>query len=167
MPRQIFSFFLYTLLQIWIFNHFVVFNGLAACYVYVGFLLLLPYETDKILLLFLGFQTGILIDIFSNTLGIHTAACVLVAYLRPYVIQLITPRGGYEENMELSLHNMGFEWFLRYMLLLTFVHHFVLFFIEAAQFSNFFYTLLKIILSTLFSSLLMILFQFLFYTKRR
>ena len=167
MVRQIFSFVFYFLLQIWVFRHFVVFDGLAVCYAYVGFLLLLPFETGKILLLFLGFQTGLFVDIFSNTLGIHTAACVLLAFLRPYIIQLITPRGGYEDNEVLSLQNMGTGWFLPYLLMLTLIHHTALFFIEAAQFGNFFLTLAKAICSTLFTSLLLVIFQFLFYRGSR
>ena len=139
----------------------------AFCFVYIGFLLLLPFEAGSIFLLFMGFLMGLFIDIFYDSLGIHMAASVLVMYIRPFWINLITPRGGYEVGMEPSLKLMKFEWFATYALPLIFIHHFALFYLEAGLFSMFFFTFVKVITSVLFTFTTFVLLQYLFYSSRR
>lgn len=139
----------------------------AFCFIYIGFLLLLPFETNKVLLLIWGFVIGFFIDIFYDSLGIHMAASVLMVYLRSYWINLITPRGGYEVGMEPTLKLMKFEWFATYSLPLIFVHHFALFYIETGGFSLFFFTFVKVISSVVFTFVTIVLLQYLFYPSRR
>jgi hypothetical protein len=162
---HIFYFIVYIALQVFFISNLVVFD-VAFCFVYIAFLLLLPFDTSSVLLLLIGFLTGLLVDVFYNTLGIHAAACLLIAYLRPYVIILITPRGGYDQNSKLSLQGMGFEWFALYVLILTFIHHLVLFFVEASRLDLFFLTVLKAISSTIFTCIIIFLIQYLFYTSK-
>jgi len=166
MVFQIFYFVIYVLLQILLMKNMVLFDK-AFCFVYIGFLLLLPFEAGSLLLLFLGFLMGLVVDIFYDSLGIHIAASVLIMYFRPYWINLITPRGGYEVGMEPSLKLMKFEWFATYALPLIFVHHFALFYLEAGGFSMFFFTLVKVIASTVFTFVAIVLLQYLFYSSRR
>ncbi|MBC8112133.1 MAG: Rod shape-determining protein MreD [Verrucomicrobia bacterium] len=163
---QVFSFLIYIFVQVLLMRYFVLFEGVAACFVYISFLLLLPFETGSVLLLLLGFATGLLTDIFYDTLGIHAAACVMLAFLRPLVIRLLTPRGGYEDNSIISLNYMGISWFVPYAFLLVLVHHLVLFFAEAAKLSLFFPTLLKVVASSLFTTLLIVILQYLFYKNK-
>jgi hypothetical protein len=139
----------------------------AFCFIYIGFLLLLPFETNKVLLLIWGFVIGFFIDIFYDSLGIHMAASVLMVYLRSYWINLITPRGGYEVGMEPTLKLMKFEWFATYSLPLIFVHHFALFYIETGGLSLFFFTFVKVISSVIFTFITIVLLQYLFYPSRR
>ena len=136
------------------------------CFVYIAFLLLLPFDISRVMLLILGFSTGVLVDVFYDTIGIHAAACTLLAYIRPYVIMVTTPRGGYETNMRLSLQGMGNDWFIPYILILTFIHHSVLFFLEAIQLDLFLFTLLKVVSSTLFTCVVIVLIQYLFYSSK-
>ena len=136
------------------------------CFVYIAFLLLLPFDISKVMLLILGFSTGVLVDVFYDTIGIHAAACTLLAYIRPYVIMFTTPRGGYEANMRLSLQGMGNDWFIPYILILTFIHHSVLFFLEAIQLDLFLFTLSKAVSSTLFTCVVIVLVQYLFYSSK-
>lgn len=60
-------------------------------YVYPMFLILLPFETPKWIMLPLAFAVGITIDMFNNTAGMHAAACVFIAYARPWLIKAYTP----------------------------------------------------------------------------
>lgn len=161
-----FYFFLYVALQVLLVKNMVLFN-VAFCFIYVTFLLLLPFETSAVLLLFLGFGTGLIVDVFYDTLGIHTAACVFIAFLRPIVIRLITPRGGYDQNVQLSLQSMGGDWFLPYILILVFIHHAVLFLIEASSTELLFFTLLKIASSTVFTCVLIYIFQYLLHSPKK
>lgn len=164
--QQIISFVLYILLQVLFFNYFVLFNT-AFCYVYVGFLLLLPIEIGSVWLVGLGFITGFTLDIFTDTLGVHSAACVLLTFVRPFWMGLITPRGGYENISLVSLPNMGFQWFFMYCVPLLFIHHFVLFFLEAGTFQYGWMNFLRVILSTLLTFIVIVLGQNLFYRKSR
>ena len=163
---QLFYFVLYIFLQIMFMKNLVLFDK-AFCFIYIGFLLLLPFETNTVMLLIWGCVVGLFVDIFYDSLGIHMAASVLLVYLRPYWINLITPRGGYEVGMEPTLKLMKFEWFATYALPLIFVHHFALFYIETGGFSLFFFTLVKVIASVLFTFTTVVLFQYLFYPSRR
>lgn len=163
---QLFYFILYIFLQIMFMKNLVLFDK-AFCFIYIGFLLLLPFETNKVLLLIWGFVIGFFIDIFYDSLGIHMAASVLMVYLRSYWINLITPRGGYEVGMEPTLKLMKFEWFATYSLPLIFVHHFALFYIETGGFSLFFFTFVKVISSVVFTFVTIVLLQYLFYPSRR
>ena len=162
---QVFYFIFYLALQIFLMRNMVLFD-VSFCFVYIAFILLLPFDTSPVFLLLIGFSTGLLVDVFYDTLGIHAAASSLVAYLRPYVIRFNTPRGGYEQNARLSLQSLGIEWFAPYSLLLIFLHHAVLFFVEASQFNLFFFTLLKVVASTAFTFVVIILMQYLFFSSR-
>jgi len=155
------SYFLYfiafTLLQAIFFRNFILFNT-AFCFIYVAFILLLPLETGPILLMLLGFIMGVTIDIFYSSLGLHAAACVLIAYLRPHWISMLTPKGGYEAGAQLSLGSMGFSWFLTYSFALIFIHHFALFYIEANGFQFFFFTFSKVFFSSLLTMTVVMIF---------
>lgn len=156
----ILSFLLYVFLQIFFVKHLVLFDY-AFCFMYIAVVLLMPFDTALTTLLFVGFATGIFVDIFYDTLGMHAAATTLIAYIRQYVIRLLTPQRGYEERMALSLRSMGFRWFLIYTLMLTFVHHLVLFYVEASSVELFFYTFLKVIFSTLLTTFVIVGVQYL------
>jgi len=165
-PYQILSFGLYFLVQVLLVRNLVLFDS-AFCFVYIAFILLLPIEAGPLMLMSLGFLSGLTIDIFYDSLGIHAAASVLTAYLRTHWIGLLTPRGGYEQGMAISVKSMGLEWFATYSFLLIFLHHTTLFFLEAASTEWFLYTLGKVFFSSLLTFIMVIIFQYLFYGSRR
>lgn len=162
---QVFFFLVYLLLQVVLMQDVVLFD-VAFCFIYLGYLLLLPFETGSIRLMLLGFIMGLSVDIFFNTFGIHAAASVFIMYVRPYVVRVLAPRGGYEPGMNPKLRVMGVQWFSGYSLLLIFLHHFVLFFAEAG-FVMPGYTMLKVVASTAFTFVVLVLVQYLFYSDRR
>lgn len=164
--RHIFSFFLYLALQVVVMKHVVLFHT-AFCFVYVAYLLLLPVEVNPIVLMGLGFIMGFTIDIFYDSLGMHAMAAVLIMYLRNYWLNLITPQGGYDSNAVPVLSMNGVQWFLIYLMPLVFLHHAVLFFIEAGGFQLFWFTLWKALASSLLTVLIIVIFQFMFGEKRR
>ena len=99
---------------------------------------------------------------FSNTMGMHAAACVFMAYVRPTVLRIMAPRDGYETESSPSVKELGFTWFLIYAATLTFIHHFILFYIEVFRFSEFFTTLLRVLLSSVATLLTIMISQYLF-----
>jgi len=165
-PFQIVTFIVYVAFQVLFIRNLVLFDT-AFCFVYVAFLLLIPFETGPLILMVLAFLTGTFIDIFYDSLGIHSAACVLLAFIRPYWINLLTPRGGYEQGSQLSLKAMGLEWFSTYGFSLIFLHHLALFFLEAGGFQWFFFTLSKAFFSSIFTFTMVVIFQYMAYGRKR
>ena len=130
-------------------------------FVYVLFILSLPFETPKWLLLILAFLMGISIDMFYDTLGMHAAACVWMAFCRPRVFAFFSPREGYEVGTTPSVKHMGISWFVSCAVVLIFLHHIVLFYIEIFRLSEFFSTFLRVVLSSLFTFGLCLLSEYL------
>jgi rod shape-determining protein MreD len=151
--------------QVLIFSN-IKFSPFINPYVYPLFILLLPFETPTWLLMILGFATGLTVDLFVGSLGMHAAACVLIAYVRPTLISIITPKGA-EFEVEPNINLQGITWFLIYCGLMTLIHHTVYFLIEGWTFYNPFIALLRILLSTFFSVLFMMIFLFLFTSSKK
>ncbi len=161
---KILSFFGYLGFQVLLFNKMVIF-GKGFAFVYLGFLLTFSFDLGVIAAMFIGFATGVTMDVFSNTLGVHASASVLLMYVRPYFLKLFTPHGGYPLGAKPSPVYMGFNWFATYALVLIFIHHTWLFLVEAGGFQLFFFTLQKIILSTFFTFSVITIIQYLFAKK--
>ncbi len=137
----------------------MVIGNFAFYFSYVGFILFLPRTMGPVWLLLSAFGYGLLVDVFYDTLGIHAAASVLLAFLKPVHLKLVVPSGGYEAADEISIESMGFRWFMWYTFPLIFVHHLALFAIEAANFSLLHFVLLKAVFSTLFTFVILSLVQ--------
>ncbi len=164
LSRNIVRFVLIVLIQVLLVNNINI-SGYFTPYFYILFILLIPFETPGWVLLVSGFLLGLTIDAFVNTLGMHTAATVLAAFVRPYVLQVFSPRDGYEPGTFPRLYYFGFSWFLRYTIIIVFVHHLFLFYIEIFRLSNFFDTLLRVILSTLLTTFFIVLSQYFIFRK--
>ncbi len=162
--RNIGRFIVLVLIQVLILNN-IQFSGYVNPFMYVLFILLLPFETPNWLIILLGFVLGLTIDLFSNTIGMHAFATVFMAFLRPYVLKIIKPHDGYEPGTFPRLYYFGFTWFLRYSIILVFSHHLFLFYIEVFRFTNFFSTLMRVILSVLFSMVIILLSQYFIFRK--
>ena len=162
--RNVLRFITLVLIQVLIFNNIQI-SGYLNPYIYILFILLLPFETPKWIQLVLAFLLGLSVDFFTNTPGMHAAACVFMAFVRPYILRFIAPREGYETGTFPRLYYYGFNWFFKYTFILVLAHHFFLFYIEVFRFSNFFDTFSRMALSTLLSVTFIILSQFLIYRK--
>lgn len=163
---QFVMFFVYLFVQVLVLRNLVLFNT-AFCFLYIAFILLLPIETNTLVLMLAGFLLGFSIDVFYDSMGLHALATVLIAYLRNYWLSTITPQGGYESGAAATLAANGLQWFLVYSLPMVFLHHLILFFVEAAGFTMFWYTMLKIVASLLFTMSVIVLLQFLTPQRRR
>ena len=137
-------------------------GGLINPYLYVLFLLTLPVRTPRILMLFIALTTGLVIDMFMNTMGMHAAACLLLGFVRPSWLKIMSPRDGYETDAVPGIRKFGFQWFLVYSSVMVLVHHTFLFYIEVFRFSEFFYTFLRVILSSIVTMILIIISHYLF-----
>ena len=135
-------------------QHFVLDNihlhQMVTPYIYFLFILWLPFRMKRSWQMVIAFALGFTLDSFRHNPGFHTAACVLIAYLRPFLIDLLIPQEGADTNYEEpSIKSMGgLIPYLIFTGVLTFVHHAWLFFLEAWQFGNVWYFLVKTLLST-------------------
>lgn len=160
------SFFLFLLLQVVLFKKLVLFNT-AFCFIYVAFILLMPIETNPLILMLIAFGLGLLIDIFYDHQGMHAAATVAVAYVRNYWLAAITPQGGYDVGSTPTLGGNGMFWFLSYSIPLVLLHHIILFFIDAGGFSLLGITMVKALASVLFTMIVFVLHQYMFFQRAR
>ncbi len=129
-------FFLILLVQVVFLNNIELW-GLFTPFIYILFILLLPINTPKWILLILAFSTGIIIDIFDNTIGVHAFALTFVTFLRPFILKIWSPYDGYDPLKELLPNEYGFGWFVKYSFLMVAIHQLVLFYMEAFSFRNF------------------------------
>ena len=163
--RNIFLFILLILLQVLVFNNIQVFSYITP-FIYVLFIILLPFETPRWLALVLGFFLGLFIDMFSNTGGIHAAATVLMAFAIPWAQNIVSSKQDLEGGSRPGIKTMGFNWFFIYALILTTLHHIFLFFLEVFNFSGFFRTFWHAMLNVIFTMFFIIISQYIFYKKK-
>ena len=153
------------LLQVLVINQ-ISLHDTVNPFIYPIFILLLPFNTPKWITILLGFFLGLSLDMFLNSQGIHAAACTFMAYLRPFIINMFTPTGGYEPEDTPSINSLGLAWFLPYAAILILAHHIVLMLIIVASMSFPLFLLSKIIFSTAISIILILIYEYIFYPRR-
>jgi len=134
-------------------------------FLYILYILLLPFGTPKWLLLVLAFLLGFTLDVFTDSMGVFSAAAVATAYVRPFALRLLSPRDGYEMGTLPRIYYFGANWFTKYALVLVFIHNLIWYSFEVFSLQNLAYTLGQIIFSTLFTLTLIVLSQFIVYRK--
>ncbi len=158
---NILRFVLLVLIQVLILDHVNVANGYMAPYLYVLFVLMLPFETPIWAVLVLGALIGLTMDVFSNTLGMHMSATVVLAYLRHFWLRVLAPRDGYEFGLRPSVHSMGLTWTVAFFGPLIAAHHIWLFVIEVFRTSSMGGAVVRAVLSTVMTLALCLLAQYL------
>ncbi len=159
-------FFFLIALQVLILNH-INLGGYVNPYFYVYFILLLPFATPKWMLLVASFALGMGIDLFTNTIGLNAAACVIMAFARPFVISRISSGPESLIGDTPSLRNQGMSWFLYYSISLVMIHHFSLFYLEVFRLGEFFSTFVRVLLSSTFTVMLIMVSEYLFFSKEK
>lgn len=135
-------------------------------YIYPLFILLLPLRMPVWQTLMLGFCTGITVDIFMNTAGMHAFATVLMAWLRLNVLTALLPKNMVEyANQSPGVKNLGWLPFIVYSGFLLLIHHAAFFTIEFWSFANAGILLMKIFASASTSLLLVIAYLLLFTSQ--
>jgi hypothetical protein len=142
-------------------------GGYINPYVYILFILMLPVFVNKGILLFLAFLTGLTIDFFGNTPGLHAAATVLMAFARPGILRMFFEHLDFTAGEEPNIRKLKPGGFLKYVLIMVFIHHSALFFLEIFSFYGFLSTLYRIVLSTLVTTLMIMILALLFSSRKR
>ncbi len=161
---NVFRWLLLLFVQIFFLRNFAFYN-LSTPFVYVLFILVLPFRIPNLLLYVIAFLTGLTLDAFYDTLGVHTTACVTLALVRILFISISLNREDIDTS-EPSLGNMGLKWFSLYAVLCIFAHHLVLFFLEAFKLTALSYTLGRTLLSVVFTFFTILLVEFIFHNRK-
>lgn len=154
------------LLQSLVVSRIQLFDGIIFPWIYIFGILMLPFETPRWLTLAISFTVGMLMDYFSGPIGLHTSACVVLGYMQPIVQKFLSPREGYDLTQKPTVQRMGLAWYFAYAGVLTFIHHSWFFFMEVFRFSDFFYQIFHILLSSIATIILMTIGQYLIYNSK-
>lgn len=152
-------FLVLVLVQILILNH-INFLGYINPYLYILFIILFPIKNSRTLFIFSSFLLGLTIDLFSDSGGVHAAACVTIAYIRPVVLKFCF--GMVYEHQAVKFSHVEFGAKVLYIAILTLIHHLILFSLEIFNFSKIILTLQKTLFSSVFTILLCVLITIIF-----
>src|ERR1700712_598986 len=142
--KNIIRFALFILIQVFVLHKIPSLHRFITPYLYFLFILWLPFRMSRFSLMGIAFLFGLTLDYFLHTPGLHAAPCVLIAYVRPFLINLLIPQEGADTNYEEpSIKSMGFAPYFTYVTVLTIMHHAFLFLLEALQFAGFWYFIMK------------------------
>ena len=166
--KNIIRFIFFILFQVFILNTVPPLHQFIVPYIYFLFILWLPFNINRLLLLIISFIFGLTLDYFTGSPGLHAAPCVLSAYLRPFLLNLLIPQETAEQSyIEPGHKSMGWAPYGLYVGVLSFIHHFYLVLIEWLQFGNFLYFIGKVGATTLISLMMILIAELLFARKGR
>jgi rod shape-determining protein MreD len=161
-------FFLFLFVQVFILFKMPPLHRFIVPYLYYLYILWLPFSLSRSGLMLVAFIYGLSLDYFTGTPGLHAAACTLIAYIRPFVINLLITQEGADKNYSSpSPTSMGWAPYGTYVLILTLFHHIYLVFLEWMSFGSFLYFAGKVIGTSAISLLLILLTELLFYRKEK
>lgn len=162
-------FVIYLVLQVFVFNHFTLFDVATPC-IFLVFLLNLPMSTRYPVLLLIAFFSGLALDLFSVGLikGVHAFSAVFLMSIRDFWVWGISNRANYRGSEENMLQVQSLPWYMQYIIPMVLVYEAVYCFMEAFSFGNISYTLLRLGSSSAFSIIVVLIFTLLFHrqTKR-
>jgi len=135
-------------LQVLLFNHLTLFGGIALAYLYIIFRM--PVEWNRSLQIVIGFLVGLVVDIFSNTPGLHALVCATTMWLRLPMLHMFVVSDDIKNGCP-TYHRLGFSIFSRFSAILLAIHCVLLYSLEAFTLFNFFNLLLKIFVTFILS----------------
>ena len=152
------SIVVFVLLQVLVMNNIHLF-GIVIPFIYLYIILKLPVDISRTSIILISFFTGIIIDIFSNTFGMHAAACTLVGFVRtPLLDRFVDTREMTEKSIP-SYKLFGLGKFVRYAVLVVSIHHIALFVIESFSFFQPILMITRLFSSIMFTLLLIFILE--------
>jgi hypothetical protein len=162
--KNIIRFTGFVFIQVLILNN-INFLGYINPYLYVLFILLYPFNGNQSFFLILAFLLGLSIDLFEDSGGVHAAACVVIAFIRPNLLRFSFGISYDHQNLRLSTTPFGAR--LSYIFISILIHHFILFFLEMFSLSHILIVLKKTLFSGIFSVIMIMLSLAVFSKKYR
>ena len=145
--KQIGRYIVVMLLQVLLFDQLQLL-GVCHPYIYVLCLLMMPITLPHSADMIIGAVVGLIMDIFCNSLGVHTASCIFLMFIRPYVVgALVNDKDRLNE--QISLRALGIEALFKYVVILVVVHHLMVFLLAAWSWSHIGFILIETIVSSI------------------
>ena len=146
-------FLFFALLQGLIFNNFDFFD-IYDPYVCLVFIITFPTKVNKITFMMISFVFGFILDLYSNSLGINTAACLSIAFLRSYILNFVF--GSFYDPHGIKLIKnyvleSTFSQKFLYITAIILIHHLILFSLETFSFKFISLILFKTLITSLIS----------------
>jgi len=165
LSKNISRFIILTLLQVFVFNY-VQWFGFLNPFVYLLFLILLPLEISRTGQYIVAFITGFIIDAFLKTYGIQAFACVLLVFVRPYIILILNGFKPLETGVKPVPGVKDFNWILVYTLLLVFVHQITVTAFEIFQWIQWWRIIWTSAVNTFFTTFIILCMEYIFYSEK-
>lgn len=162
--RNLFYFIAIVVAQIFIFNN-IEFSGYINPLFYVLYIILLPAKMPAWARIISTFLLGFILDMFSQTPGLNAATSLLLGYIQPFILYAFKTN-DFDGNQNSSMSQLGFQWFITYSSVMIVIHHVIYFMLEVFRFTNFFDTILRIILSSIATFITIIIAQLIIYRKQ-
>ena len=159
--KQIIRYIIVMALQVLLFDQLQLW-GACHPYVYILCLLMMPITLPHSVSMVIGAAVGLVMDIFCNSLGVHTAACILLMFIRPYLIGVIVNDKD-RLNEQISLRAIGMEALIKYVVILVLIHHLTVFLLAAWSWAHIGFVLLETLVSSLITISLIIAYNALRY----
>jgi rod shape-determining protein MreD len=141
------------------------FLGYINPYIYIIFIFLFPIRDNRLTLLLISFLLGMLVDMFSDSGGVHAAASLCLAYARPVLLK--SSFGMLYEHQSIKFSTTEIGSLITYITFGTLLHHLILFSLEIFNISNILLILKKTLFSSVFSIILCVLIIILFSRNRK
>lgn len=151
--KHIIRFIVVMALQVLLFDQLQLL-GVCHPYIYILFLLMLPITLPHSVDMLIGAIVGIIMDIFCNSLGVHTSACVLIMFIRPYLLGGIVNDKD-RLNEQICLRIIGTSAMIKYLVMLIIIHHFTVFMLSAWSWAHIGWVLAETIVSSLVSFIIL------------
>ena len=166
--KNIFRFIFFILVQAYVLDRVPPLHQYVKPILYFLFILWLPFSINRSMQMIIAFIFGLCMDYFTGTPGMHAIPCVLIAYFRPFLLNVLLSQEKTEVSYaEPSITSLGWAQYSIYVVVLTFVHHACLVLIEWLQFGNFIFFIGKVSASTAVSILLIFVTEMLFPRKAK
>ena len=166
--KNIIRFALFILVQVFVLQQVPPLHKFITPYLYFLFVIWLPFNTGRSMLMTIAFIYGLTLDYFLKCPGLHAAACVLIAYVRPFLINMLIRQEGDEQNYASpSIVSMGWAPYFMLVFILTLLHNGYVVFLEWLNAGSFFYLLGKTFATTAISMLLILITELLFFRKEK
>ena len=162
--RIVGRFALLMAIQLLVLNY-VYLGGYVMPMLYVLFVLMLPTGMKRIPLLLIAFGTGLLMDVMSNALGFHALACTVLAMMRIWFADRILTRGEPVTVQTPSVYSVTPQYFISYLMLMLAAFYLVFYTIELFGFRSFGGVILATVASTVVTTMLAVLYQYIFLKK--
>jgi len=159
--KQLGRYIVVMLLQVLLFNYLQLWD-VCHPYIYIVCLLMMPITLPHTMDMFIGALVGLVMDAFCNSIGIHMASCILLMYVRPYLLGTIVNDKD-RLNEQISLRSLGLEATIKYVVILVLLHHLAVFSLSAWSWAHIGFVLLETVVSSIITITLIISYNLLIY----